>query len=93
MKTQEREELLETLSVRSRLEKLSHILGRELEVAELGQKIQSSVQERMEKGQREFFLREQLRAIKSELGEEEEGPAEVAEFREKIEAVGMTEDA
>ncbi len=93
LKTQEREELLETLSVRSRLEKLSQILGRELEVAELGQKIQSSVQERVEKGQREFFLREQLRAIKRELGEEEEGPAEVAEFREKIATAGMPEEA
>ncbi|MHC4251844.1 MAG: endopeptidase La, partial [Planctomycetota bacterium] len=93
LKTLEREELLETLSVRSRLEKLSQVLGRELEVAELGQKIQSSVQERVEKGQREFFLREQLRAIKRELGEEEDGTAEVAEFREKIEAAGMTDEA
>jgi len=94
LKTPERQELLETLSVRSRLEKLSQVLGRELEVAELGQKIQSSVQERVEKGQREFFLREQLRAIKRELGEEEEeGTAEVAEFREKIEAAGMSEEA
>ena len=93
LKTPERQELLETLSVRSRLEKLSQVLGRELEVAELGQKIQSSVQERVEKGQREFFLREQLRAIKRELGEEEEGTAEVTEFREKIEAAGMSEEA
>jgi ATP-dependent Lon protease len=93
LKTLERQEFLETLSVRSRLEKLSQTLGRELEVAELGQKIQSSVQERVEKGQREFFLREQLRAIKRELGEEEEGTADVAEFREKIEAAGMPDEA
>jgi ATP-dependent Lon protease len=93
LKLEERQELLETVSVRARLEKLSSFLGRELEVAQIGQKIQNSVQERVEKGQREFFLREQLRAIRKELGEEESGPAEIAEFKEKIEKSGMTEEA
>jgi len=93
LKLEEREDLLETVSVRSRLEKLSNLLARELDVAQLGQKIQASVHERVEKGQREFFLREQLRAIKKELGEDEEGSAELAEFKEKIEKAGMTEEA
>jgi len=89
LKTSERQELLETISVRARLEKLAQLLGRELEVAQLGQKIQSSVQERLEKGQREYFLREQLRAIKSELGEGDDGAGEAEEFKEKIESAGL----
>jgi ATP-dependent Lon protease len=93
LKLPERQDLLETVNVRARIEKLSGLVGRELQVAQLGQKIQASVQERVEKGQREFFLREQLRAIKKELGEGEEGASEAEEFRQKIEAAGMTEEA
>ncbi len=93
LKLDERQTLLETVSVQARMAKLSNLLGRELEVAPLGPKIQASVQERVDKGQREFFLREQLRAIRKELGEDEDGASEVAEFRGKIEKAEMTEEA
>ncbi len=93
MTLEEREELLETLSVRERLEKLSARLGRDVEVAQLGEQIQASVQERLTKGQREFFLREQLQAIRKELGEGEDEAREAASFREKIAAAGMPEEA
>jgi ATP-dependent Lon protease len=93
LKLEERQTLLETVAVQARLGKLSGLLGRELEVATLGQKIQASVQERVDKGQREFFLREQLRAIRKELGEDEDGSSEAAEFREKIDKAEMPEEA
>ena len=77
IKTEERQELLETLDVEERLRKVSAILSRELEVFELGSKIQSQVQSEMEKGQREYFLRQQLKAIQQELGEDDPEQAEV----------------
>ena len=84
IKTQERQELLETLNVEERLRKVSAILSRELEVFELGSKIQSQVQSEMEKGQREYFLRQQLKAIQQELGEADPEQAEVNELRERL---------
>jgi ATP-dependent Lon protease len=69
IKTEERQEILEQVDVEQRLRQVSAILNRELEVFELGSKIQSQVQSEMEKGQREYFLRQQLKAIHSELGE------------------------
>jgi ATP-dependent Lon protease len=84
IKTEERQELLETLDVEERLRKVSGILSRELEVFELGSKIQSQVQSEMEKGQREYFLRQQLKAIQQELGEDDPEQAEVNELRLRL---------
>lgn len=89
--TDEKQELLEEVDVTKRLRRLSEILARELEVVQLGSKIQSEVQSEVEKGQREYFLREQLKAIQRELGEADEQQAEVNELRERIEAAGLPE--
>ncbi|HEV8716378.1 MAG TPA: endopeptidase La [Candidatus Binatia bacterium] len=87
----EKQELLETLAVKVRLAKLSTIVTRELEVIELGQKIQSEVQTEMAKGQREFILRQQMKAIQRELGEEGE-EAVLRELEERITAAQMPPD-
>jgi ATP-dependent Lon protease len=86
MKTEERQELLEERDLQKRLRRLSELLARELEVLEIGGRIQSQVQSELEKGQREFFLRQQLKAIQEELGESDETQAEVNELREQLEA-------
>ena len=91
--TEEKEELLETVDVTKRLRRLSEILTRELEVVQLGSKIQSQVESEIDKGQREYFLRQQLKAIQDELGEGDEQQAEINELRERIEAAGLPEDA
>ncbi|HEV2456802.1 MAG TPA: LON peptidase substrate-binding domain-containing protein, partial [Ktedonobacterales bacterium] len=88
-----RQELLELDSVREKLEKVTAFLSRELELLELGKKIQSQAQEEMGKAQREYFLREQLRAIQKELGEENDEVAAVNQLREQIEQAGMPEEA
>ena len=85
--------LLELDTVTEKLRALLGLLTREVEVLELGRKIQSEAQSEMEKTQREYFLREQLKAIQRELGEADEQQMEVEEFREKIEAAGMPEEA
>ena len=91
---EERQQILETVDVEARLRTVSAILNRELEVFELGSKIQSQVQSEMEKGQREYFLRQQLKAIQQELGEGDPEQAEIDELRERLEAkAGMPEDA
>jgi ATP-dependent Lon protease len=90
---EEKQELLEELNVVARLRHLSQILARELEVVQLGTQIQSQVQSEIDKGQREFFLRQQMKAIQDELGEGDEQQAEVNELREKIEAAKLPEDA
>ncbi len=87
------QELLELDSVSAKLHKLVGILARELEVLEIGQKIQNEARSEIEKVQREYFLREQLKAIQKELGEGDEQTAEVEEFRKKIETAGMPEEA
>jgi ATP-dependent Lon protease len=81
--------LLETADVRTRMDQLNRILTKELEVLELGSKIQSQVQSEVGKGQREYFLREQMKAIQKELGEGDDQAKEIDELREKIEAAGM----
>ncbi len=86
-----KQEILETLDVRARMDSLNRILIKELEVLELGSKIQSQVQSEVGKNQREYFLREQMKAIQRELGEGDEQAKEVEELREKIEAAGMPE--
>src|SRR5881409_963648 len=85
--------VLEQASVRKRLEYLNTEVAKELEVLELRSKIQSQVQEEVGKSQREYFLREQLRAIQRELGEADDTQREIEELRQKIEAAGMTEEA
>ena len=92
IKVEEKQALLEEANVTKRLRRLSEILARELEVMELGSKIQSEVQSEMDKTQREYFLREQLKAIQRELGEEDETQAEINELREQIEEAGLPED-
>jgi ATP-dependent Lon protease len=93
IKTEERQEILEEVDVEQRLRLVSQILNRELEVFELGSKIQSQVQSEMEKGQRDYFLRQQLKAIQQELGEGDPETAEVNELREQLDALDLPEDA
>ena len=87
--TETRQEVLETLDVRQRLDLLNRLLIKELEVLELGSKIQSQVQSEVGKNQRDYFLREQLKAIQRELGEGDDQTKEIEELRTKIEAAGM----
>ena len=91
--TEEKQELLEEVDVGKRLRRLSQILARELEVIQLGTRIQSQVESEIDKGQREFFLRQQLKAIQDELGEGDEQQAEVNELRERLEAAELPEHA
>jgi ATP-dependent Lon protease len=88
-----RQELLETADVRRRLETLIRELSKELEVLELRNKIQEQVQEQVSQSQREYLLREQLKAIHKELGESDDGQAEIDELREKLEKSGMSPEA
>jgi ATP-dependent Lon protease len=89
----EAQEILTIDEVRDKLHKLTGILNKELEVLELGRKIQSEAQSEMEKMQREYLLREQLKAIKRELGEQDEQTMEIEEYRRKIAESGMPEEA
>lgn len=89
----QKQQLLEELDVEERLKKLTMFLNREIEVLEVGSRIQDEVQSELGKSQREFFLREQLKAIQKELGELDEKTVEINELREQIEASGMNEDA
>jgi ATP-dependent Lon protease len=91
--TAEKQKLLEEVDVAKRLRHLSQLLASELEVVQLGTQIQTQVQSEIDKGQREFFLRQQLKAIQEELGEGDEQQAEVKELREKIEAAKLPEGA
>ena len=93
LKTSEKQELLEKADVEARLRQLTVILNRELELLELGTKIQSQVHSEMEKSQREYFLRSQLKAIQEELGEGDEQQAEIAELRAQIEDANLPEEA
>ena len=87
-----KQELLATLDVRQRMAELNRILTKELEVLELGSKIQSQVQSEVGKSQRDYFLREQMKAIQKELGEGDDQAKEIDELREKIDAAGMPDD-
>jgi ATP-dependent Lon protease len=88
-----RQELLETASVRKRLESLIRELSKELEVLELRSKIHEQVQEQVSQNQREYLLREQMKAIQKELGEHDDSQAEIDELRKKVEEAGMTAEA
>ena len=93
IKTEEKQALLEERDVGRRLRMLSELLARELELVEIGTRIQSQVQSEMDKGQREYFLRQQLKAIQEELGEVDEMHAEATELRERLEAAGLPDYA
>jgi ATP-dependent Lon protease len=92
LKTEEKQQILETADAEERLREITKILNRELEVFELGTKIQSQVQSELEKGQREFFLRQQLKAIQEELGEGDPEQAEANELRERLDALELPEE-
>src|SRR5436309_3438557 len=88
-----RQELLETMDVAERLQRLVAALTKQAEVLELGSKIQSEVQSEMSKTQREYYLREQMKAIQKELGDADDRTQEIETLRRKIETAGMTEEA
>lgn len=92
LKTEEKQELLEEVDVTKRLRKLASFLAREADVIAMGAKIQSQVQDEVDKSQREFFLRQQLKAIQDELGESDPDAAEAADLRDQIEAAELPED-
>ncbi|MGH9418087.1 MAG: endopeptidase La, partial [Terriglobales bacterium] len=90
--TADRQTLLQTAEVRARLEAVNRHVVRELEVQQLRSKIQSEVQDQVQQTQREYYLREQMKAIQKELGEADEGQRDSEELRKKIEAAGMPEE-
>ena len=90
--TTDKQELLETPDVTARLERVNKHLAKELEVQQLRNKIQSEVQDQVQQSQRDYYLREQMKAIQKELGDADEGQKDIEELREKIEAAGMPED-
>jgi ATP-dependent Lon protease len=91
--TEEKQGLLEEVDVGKRLRRLSEILARELDVIQLGTRIQSEVESEINRNQREYFLRQQLKAIQEELGEGDDQQAEINELRERVEAAGLPEYA
>jgi ATP-dependent Lon protease len=93
LNVQERLEVLELDGLRAKYERVQALLDREIELLELGHKLRGQVQEKVEKAQREFFLREQLKAIQAELGEEDPQQAEVNELREKVAAALLSAEA
>ena len=92
LSTPDKQDTLETTDVRIRLEKINHHLARELEVQQLRNKIQSEVQDKVQQTQREYYLREQMKAIQKELGEQDEGARDNEELKQKIDSAGMPED-
>src|ERR1022692_1905385 len=92
LSTADKQETLETTEVRVRLEKINQHLAKELEVQQLRNKIQSEVQDRVQQTQREYYLREQMKAIQKELGEQDEGARDTEELRQKIESAGMPDE-
>ena len=92
LSTSDKQDILETSEVRTRLEKINQHLAKELEVQQLRNKIQSEVQDRVQQTQREYYLREQMKAIQKELGEQDETTRDVEDLKQKIEAAGMPDD-
>ena len=93
LNTEAKQSLLETTDVKARLARLVAVLTKEAEVLALGSKIQSQVESEVGKSQREYYLREQMKAIQKELGQTDERAQELDDLRDKIEAAGMTEEA
>jgi ATP-dependent Lon protease len=92
LSTADKQDTLETTDVRIRLEKVNQHLAKELEVQQLRNKIQSEVQDRVQQTQREYYLREQMKAIQKELGEQDEGARDTEDLKQKIESAGMPDD-
>ena len=92
LKIEDKQALLEAIDIKTRLEKLCEILAREMEILELEKKIANRVRKQMEKTQKEYYLREQLKAIQKELGEKDDKSVEIAEYREKLEKGNYPED-
>ncbi len=92
LSTKDKQEILETPDVHNRLQRINQHLAKELEVQQLRNKIQTEVQDQVQQSQREYYLREQMKAIQKELGEQDEAQRDVEELRQKIEAAGMPED-
>jgi ATP-dependent Lon protease len=92
LSTSDKQETLETSDVRVRLGKINQHLAKELEVQQLRNKIQSEVQDRVQQTQREYYLREQMKAIQKELGEQDEGQRDTEELKQKIESAGMPDE-
>src|SRR6266404_6812664 len=92
LSTKDKQEILETADVHRRLLAINHHLAKELEVQQLRNKIQNEVQDQVQQSQREYYLREQMKAIQKELGEQDETQRDVDELRQKIEAAGMPEE-
>jgi ATP-dependent Lon protease len=90
--TKDKQEILETSDIRARLDRINRHLAKELEVQTLRSKIQNEVQDQVQQSQREYYLREQMKAIQKELGEQDENQRDVEELRQKIEAAGMPDD-
>jgi ATP-dependent Lon protease len=90
--TDDKQQLLETTSIVERLEQLNKHLAKEIEVQQLRAKIQNTVQDQVQQSQRDYYLREQLKAIQKELGEQDEGQRDIDDLRQKIEAAGMPDD-
>src|SRR5438045_1711618 len=92
LSTPDKQDTLETLDIHIRLEKINQHLAKELEVQQLRNKIQSEVQDRVQQTQREYYLREQMKAIQKELGEQDEGQRDVEDLKKKIEEAGMPDE-
>ena len=92
LKIEDKQLLLEAIDIKERLEKLCEILAREMEILELEKKIAGRVRKQMEKTQKEYYLREQLKAIQKELGEKDDKSIEIAEYREKLEKGNYPEE-
>ena len=92
LSTKDKQDVLETPDVQVRLDKINQHLAKELEVQQLRNKIQSEVQDRVQQTQREYYLREQMKAIQKELGEQDETTRDTEELRQKIEAAGMPDE-
>jgi ATP-dependent Lon protease len=92
LSTSDKQDTLETTDVNVRLEKINQHLAKELEVQQLRNKIQSEVQDKVQQTQREYYLREQMKAIQKELGEQDEGQRDTDELRQKIEGAGMPDE-
>ncbi len=92
LSTADKQDVLETIDVRARLGKINQHLAKELEVQQLRNKIQSEVQDRVQQTQREYYLREQMKAIQKELGEQDESTRDVEDLKQKIEQAGMPEE-
>ena len=90
--TDDKQKLLETSSILDRLEQLNQHLAKEIEVQQLRAKIQTEVQDQVQQSQRDYYLREQMKAIQKELGDVDEGQREVEDLRQRIDAAGMPED-